>query len=108
MDKQTNAWSVWITDWRCDGVPYEFHAAVEILEWDSIDFVPPVEFERSYVDVLPGTWSDDGAQALCLLDSLLSCGWLEMEDLAERIVTILDARHIVTIGIKTAMSCFDI
>ena len=73
------------------GVPYEFHPAAEIPEWDKIDFNPPAGFERSYPEVLPGTWSDDGAQALCLLDSLLSCGGLKMEDLAGRLLDWVDS-----------------
>ena len=32
-----------------------------------------------------GTWSDDGAQALCLLDSLLSCDVFSLEDFSERL-----------------------
>ncbi|MGL5436918.1 MAG: ADP-ribosylglycohydrolase family protein [Lachnospiraceae bacterium] len=92
MDKQTimlGVYGLLIGD--AMGVPYEFHAAEEIPEWDSIDFVPLAQFERSYADVLPGTWSDDGAQALCLLDSLLSCGRLEIDDLAERLLDWVDS-----------------
>lgn len=72
------------------GVPYEFHRADEIPGWDEIGFVPPAGFERSYPEVLPGTWSDDGAQALCLLDSLLSCGEFDIDDLAERLLGWVD------------------
>lgn len=34
----------------------------------------------------PETWSDDGAQALCLLASLLECGRLDTDDLARRLL----------------------
>lgn len=92
MDKQTimlGIYGLLIGD--AMGVPYEFHAAAAIPEWDSIDFAPPAGFERSYVDILPGTWSDDGAQALCLLDSLLSCDLLDADDLAKRLLDWVDS-----------------
>jgi len=34
----------------------------------------------------PGTWSDDGAQMLALLDSLLTCGRFDADDLGARLV----------------------
>jgi ADP-ribosyl-[dinitrogen reductase] hydrolase len=37
--------------------------------------------------VLPGTWSDDSSQALCLFNSLRECGGLDLEDLAQRLVS---------------------
>lgn len=55
------------------GVPYEFHEADEIPPSAQIEFEPPAGFDRSHKGTPPGTWSDDGAQALCLLDSLLVC-----------------------------------
>jgi ADP-ribosylglycohydrolase len=49
------------------GVPYEFRRADEIGE---------VRFgERGSHRQPPGTWSDDGALMLALLDSLLECGF---------------------------------
>ncbi|AEJ42009.1 ADP-ribosylation/Crystallin J1 [Alicyclobacillus acidocaldarius subsp. acidocaldarius Tc-4-1] len=36
--------------------------------------------------VPPGTWTDDGAQALCLLDSLLTCGRFDPADFATRLI----------------------
>jgi ADP-ribosylglycohydrolase len=68
------------------GVPYEFHHADLIPPASLIDFIPPDGFDRTYKDVPPGTWSDDGAQALCLLESLLTCGKLELNDFAQRLV----------------------
>lgn len=91
MDKQiinTGLYGLLIGD--AMGVPYEFHHADEIPAWTQIDFEPPAGFARSYPDVLPGTWSDDGAQALCLLDSLLSCGKLDIDDLAKRLLSWVD------------------
>ena len=54
------------------GVPYEFYQADQLPPYEKIDMIPPVGFKRTYPQVETGTWSDDGAQALCLLDSLLS------------------------------------
>lgn len=42
----------------------------------------------------PGTWSDDGAQALCLLGSLLEVGRLDPDDLARRLLRWLDHGHL--------------
>ncbi len=68
------------------GVPYEFHPPHSIPPLDQIEFVPPRGFSRAHTSVPPGTWSDDGAQALALLASLLDQGKLDQEDLGRRIV----------------------
>ena len=68
------------------GVPYEFHRPEQIPAPEEIDYVPPAGFVRSHRGVAPGTWSDDGAQALCLLSSLLERGTLDLDDLGERLV----------------------
>lgn len=68
------------------GVPYEFHPPTQIPEPALIEFEPPEGFHRAHASVPPGTWSDDGAQALCLLASLLECGRLDPEDLGRRLV----------------------
>ncbi len=60
------------------GVPYEFHAPHDLPTPDQIEFTPPPRFRRSHQGVPPGTWSDDGAQALILLDSLLERGHLDL------------------------------
>jgi ADP-ribosylglycohydrolase len=67
------------------GVPYEFHSPREIPEESLIEYDPPRGFMRSH-SVMPGTYSDDGAQALCLLASLLNCGRLDPDDFAKRLV----------------------
>lgn len=61
------------------GVPYEFHSADSLPPTELIEFQPPAGFHRSHRSVLPGTWSDDGAQALVLLDSLLVREGLDLE-----------------------------
>ncbi len=68
------------------GVPYEFHARESIPSMAEIEFEPPSYFRRAHAGVPVGTWSDDGAQALCLLASLLECGRFDVEDFAKRLV----------------------
>jgi ADP-ribosylglycohydrolase len=68
------------------GVPYEFHQPEELPSIDRIDMVPPEHFRRAHATVPAGTWSDDGAQALCLLASLLDVGRLDLEDLGSRLL----------------------
>jgi len=68
------------------GVPYEFHAPGEIPGASAIEFEPPAGFRRAHAGTPPGTWSDDGAQALALLASLLACDRLDPEDLGRRIL----------------------
>ncbi|MCY1077054.1 ADP-ribosylglycohydrolase family protein [Archangium lansingense] len=68
------------------GVPYEFHPPAQIPELALIEFEPPPGFLRAHNGVPPGTWSDDGSHALCLLASLLYQGTLEIEDLGRRLV----------------------
>lgn len=53
------------------GVPYEFSSPADIPQRQLIEMSPPAGFERAHPSVPIGTWSDDGAQALVLLDSLL-------------------------------------
>lgn len=67
------------------GVPYEFYKADELPSIEKIEFNPPDGFEKSYPDVPVGTWSDDGAQALCLLESLVECKSFVLEDFAEKL-----------------------
>jgi ADP-ribosyl-[dinitrogen reductase] hydrolase len=68
------------------GVPYEFHPPEALPPSEAIEFTPPPGFRRAHSGTPPGTWSDDGAQALVLLDSLLRCGRLDLDDLGQGIV----------------------
>jgi ADP-ribosylglycohydrolase len=89
------------------GVPHEFKTPAAILPREQIEMVVPDDYPRSHVRVPPGTWSDDGAQALCLLDSLLSRGYLDPNDLARRLLAWRDTgymavdRQVFDIGIQT-------
>ena len=90
------------------GVPYEFHPPESIPLAIQIEFEPPAGFRRAHPGTVPGTWSDDGAQALCLLASLLECGRLDPEDLGRRLLAwhdrgeyAVDGR-VFDVGIQTA------
>lgn len=66
------------------GVPYEFTPASAIPR--PVEMTPPPGFDRTYPHVPPGTWSDDGAQALVLLESLQRLGRLDVDDVAHGFV----------------------
>ncbi len=90
------------------GVPYEFHAAHEIPPLSQIEMEQPIGFMRSHRSTPVGTWSDDGAQALCLLASLLHCNRLDPDDLGRRLVGWYDRGYMAVdgkvfdVGIHTA------
>jgi ADP-ribosylglycohydrolase len=66
------------------GVPYEFHDPANLPPAAEIEMEPPAGFNRSHRSAPSGTWSDDGAQALALLATLLAHGGLDVEDLGAR------------------------
>ncbi|MFC7442896.1 ADP-ribosylglycohydrolase family protein [Laceyella putida] len=90
------------------GVPYEFKQAHELPPADQIDMQPPTDFSRTYPSIPPGTWSDDGAQALALLDSLLTCDQLDVNDFATRIIAWAERgeyavdQNVFDIGVQTS------
>jgi ADP-ribosylglycohydrolase len=90
------------------GVPYEFHAPREIPALAQIEMEPPIGFSRSHRTTPAGTWSDDGAQALCLLASLLHCDRVDPDDLGQRLVDWYDRGYMAVdgkvfdVGIHTA------
>ena len=92
------------------GVPYEFHPPEQIPPLDAIEFVPPAGFQRAHAGVPPGTWSDDGAQALALLASLLDCGGFDADDFGRRLVAWYErgvlavGGHVFDVGIQTAQA----
>ena len=80
------------------GVPYEFNPPATLAPWaDQVDMVPPAGFARTYA-VPPGTWSDDGALMLCLLESLAEAGRFDPDDQARRMVAWLDDGHLAVDG----------
>jgi ADP-ribosyl-[dinitrogen reductase] hydrolase len=90
------------------GVPYEFHSAQDLPTIPEIEFEPPDYFRSAHTGVPPGTWSDDGAQALILLDSLLEKGSLDLDHFANGLVTWYDRGFmtpdgvVFDVGIQTA------
>lgn len=90
------------------GVPYEFHSPGEIPESSAIEMEPPPGFRRAHAGVAPGTWSDDGAHALCLLASLLHCGRLDVDDFGRRLVNWYEWGYLAVddrvfdVGVQTA------
>ena len=90
------------------GVPYEFKHPRELPDAHAIEFDPPRGYPRSHAGVPPGTWSDDGAQALCLLESLLECGGFDEHDFGSRLVAWYERGHLAVggvvfdVGIQTA------
>jgi ADP-ribosylglycohydrolase len=66
------------------GVPYEFSTPSAIPTFEAIEMTPPRTFNRAHLGIRPGTWSDDGAQALCLLSALLEKGCVDPDDLMTR------------------------
>lgn len=72
------------------GVPFEFHSPKSLPTRNQIEIVTPAGFMRSHAAVPPGTWSDDGAQALCLLASLLECRKLLLTDFTDRLLQWFD------------------
>ena len=67
------------------GRPYEFKVAKELPAYEDIDIEPPVGFNPTYAQVPIGTWTDDGAQALALLDSLNQKNGLQLPDFADKL-----------------------
>ena len=90
------------------GVPYEFNPPGTLPGLNAIEFRPPDYFQRSHEGVPPGTWSDDGAQALCLLASLLQENRLNATDLMNRISNWYEAGYMAVdykvfdVGVQTA------
>jgi ADP-ribosylglycohydrolase len=68
------------------GVPYEFSPPEAQPALHDIDMEPPPGFARAHRGVPVGTWSDDGAQALCLLASLLHHKYFNVDDFARRML----------------------
>jgi ADP-ribosyl-[dinitrogen reductase] hydrolase len=81
------------------GVPYEFRAPELLPDESLIDLVPPPGFRPTRADVPPGAWSDDGAQALCLLQSLLICKQLVLRDFALRMLMWLHRGQLAADGV---------
>jgi ADP-ribosyl-[dinitrogen reductase] hydrolase len=92
------------------GVPYEFHPPNEIPAEELIEFEPPPGFHRAHEGVPSGSWSDDGAHALCLLASLLWRGELDPEDLMRRLTNWHEVGYLAVngyvfdVGVQTSLA----
>ena len=92
------------------GVPYEFHAPEALPPLVDIEMTPPAQFPRAHARVPPATWSDDGAQALVLLASLLDHAALDMQDFGARLVAwyqngyMAVDQHVFDVGIQTSQA----
>ena len=92
------------------GVPYEFHMKDEIPPFDQIEMVPPKWFQRSHSAIAPGTWSDDGAQALCLLDSLIEKNCFDLINFSDKLLDWYENglwavdNRVFDVGIQTSMA----
>jgi ADP-ribosylglycohydrolase len=80
------------------GVPYEFHGPRDLPPPAEIDMDPPRGFHRAHGGTPPGTWSDDGAQALALLASLLERERLDLPDFGARLVAWYDTGYLAVDG----------
>lgn len=67
------------------GVPYEFQSPHQLPAREYIEMSPPANFRRSHGGVPIGTWSDDGAQALCLFSSMAKYSKVEIHDFSQRL-----------------------
>ena len=92
------------------GVPYEFNLPEQLPPYDQIDMIMPINFQKTYPKIPFGIWSDDGAQALCLLDSLLYKNKLDPEDFMSRMCNWYQHGYMAVdfevfdVGIQTAES----
>lgn len=90
------------------GVPYEFYLPESLPPYAQLEMVPPSGFARAHATVPVGTWSDDGAQALALLASLLHQQQLDIDDFGRRLVSWYQVgymavdNHVFDVGIQTA------
>ncbi len=90
------------------GVPYEFYKADQLPAYEEIDMTPPAGFKKTYPQVDVGTWSDDGAQVLCLLDSLLSRKGFSLDSFSDMLLAWYEdgawavGNKVFDVGVQTA------
>ena len=68
------------------GVPFEFCHHASLPDITILDYELPFGYAKSHAHVPVGTWSDDGAQSLCLLLSLVDKNRLDLEDFAASLI----------------------
>lgn len=80
------------------GVPYEFSAPGDIPAPALIEMTPPLGFDRAHRGTPAGTWSDDGALSLVLLESLLTDPKLDLTHFARGMVRWFEDGHMTPDG----------
>lgn len=55
------------------GVPYEFRTPEYLANLTTIDMLPPQNHQRTYKVAKVGTWSDEGAMMLCMMNTINDC-----------------------------------
>lgn len=80
------------------GVPFEFCHHAMLPDMDMLDYELPPGYAKSHAYVPVGTWSDDGAQSLCLLLSLQVDSGLNLEDFADRLIRWYDHGYLAVDG----------
>lgn len=66
------------------GVPYEFNPPSKLPPKEEIDIIAPKGFRKTYSDIPYGTYSDDSAMFLCILDSYIACDGFDIDDIAKK------------------------
>ena len=95
------------------GVPYEFTPKERVPELDKIDIITPDNFRKTYSDVPFGTYSDDGAQFLCIMDSYIECDGFDIDNVAKKFLAWLSDGlwaidgNIFDVGIQTLRALAD-
>lgn len=80
------------------GVPYERTAPRAMPRLPADLLTLPEGFARAHPEQPLGVYSDDGAQSLCLLSSLLGCNGWDADDFGRHLVRWLDDGHLAARG----------
>ena len=80
------------------GVPFEFSAPCDLKELgaNAIDYpfeLTKEQWRRSHPHAPKDAWSDDGAQMLALIDSVLEKGKFDLDDFSQKLLTWYKATH---------------
>ena len=99
-------WGLLVGD--ATGVPFEGSPPEELPPLNAIDMEPPPGLRRLHATAPPYAWSDDGAQALCLLECLLEDPHLDLDAFGKRLLAWRDTGHwavdghVFSVGLSTA------
>lgn len=84
------------------GLPYEFKKPHQLPPYEQIEMIPPEGYARSWKNYQTCTWTDDGSQALCLLEYYTEQqeGDVWHEKWAEKLLRWKDSNHYWVDGIS--------